>query len=310
MKYLLSILFLGLQYVNGQYAISLNLKKGNTYFLNMQANISLNTEMNGQKTTISSTMDGMARFEVRDATDSGFVLDCTYDSMHMTVRSPMGKFEYSTDKAQAVKDGTVSAMNAMAMQHFTVTLLKNGAIKKIHHPDSSGMAGMSGMEGMMKNFPGMDQMKKMMMMGHMRQGFSEKSMRENLERMTAIFPNKKVKLNEEWGYTIMPDSASDHMVKTVYRLVDYSGGIATIKGTSSSKANNSQKHNSMFPATYDFDGTSEMTFKVDASTGWIKEADLKKDLVGQVQMKSQSSGNNSNKTIPVQMKAVAKLSSQ
>lgn len=304
MKYLLSVLFLGLQFANGQYALSLNLKKGSTYFLNMQGNMSLNTEMNGQKTTISSTMDGIARFEVRDATDSGFVLDCSYDSMHMTVRSPMGKFEYSTDKSQAVKDGATSAMNGMAMQHFTVTLLKNGGIKKIHHPDTTGMA------GMMKNFPGMDQIRKMLMMGQMRKGFSEKTMRENLERMTAIFPNKKVNLNEEWGSTVMPDSASDHMIKTVYRLVDYQGGIATIKGTSTSKANNSQKQNSMFPAVYDLDGTSEMIIKVDASTGWIKEADLKRDLVGQLQMKGQSSGNNSNKAIPVQMKAAARLSSQ
>ena len=133
-------------------------------------------------------------------------------------------------------------------------------------------------------------------------------MKENLQRMTAIFPNKKVSLNEEWVSTIQPDSGSDHMVKTVYRLVDYKSGIATIKATTSSKASSSQKQSARFPATYELDGSGEMTFKVDAETGWIREADLKRDLVGQVQFSEQtSSGKSFNRPIPIQVMATAKL---
>jgi hypothetical protein len=297
MKYILSLLFIGLQLSQAQYALVLNPKKGSSYYLNMNSSFNLNTEMNGQKQVFNSMMTGLAKFDVKDVTDSGVVLEASFDSMHITSRTPMGKFEFTSDKSAQ----EAAAMNAMANQHFTVTLGKNGSVKKIHHPDTSGMS------GMMRNFPGLDQIRRMLMMGNMQRGFNEKKMKENLEKLTAVFPDKKVNLNEEWGYTIRPDSAADHEIKTVYRLVSYQGGLATIKGTSTSKASGSEKQGGKMPGSYQLDGNSDMTFTVDASTGWIKEAVIKRNLTGHIEMKDNS---NTSKTIPVQLTIEAKLSGQ
>jgi hypothetical protein len=298
MKYILSLLFVGLQFSQAQYSLTLNPKKGSNYSLNMTSTFTLNTEMNGQKQTFNSMMTGLARFNVKDVTDTGVVLETSIDSAHITTRTPMGKFEFTSDKSSQ----EAASMNAMSNQHFTITLAKNGGLKKIHHPDTAGMS------GMMRNFPGLDQIRKMLAMaGNMRRGYNHKMMKENLEKLTAIFPDKKVNLNEEWGSTIRPDSSADREIKTVYRLVSYQGGIATIKGTSTSKASGSEKQGGKMPGSYQLDGNSEMTFMVDASTGWIKEAEIKRNLTGHIEMKDQS---NTTKTIPVQITIEAKLSGQ
>jgi uncharacterized protein DUF6263 len=297
MKYILSILFLGLQFSQAQYALTFNPKKGSSYNLSMNSSFNLNTEMNGQKQTFNSMMTGIAKLDVKDVTDSGVVLEASFDSVHITSRTPMGKFEFTSDKSGQ----EAAAMNAMSKQHFTITLAKNGSVKKIHHPDTAGMS------GMLSNFPGLDQIRKMLMMGNMRRGFNEKKMKENLEKITAIFPDKKVNLNEEWGYTITPDSNANHEIKTVYRLTSYQGGMATIKGTSTSKATGSEKQGGRMPANYQLDGNSEMTFTVDASTGWIKEATIKRNLTGHIEMKDKS---NASKTIPIQLTIEANLTGQ
>jgi hypothetical protein len=298
MKYILSLLFIGFQFCQAQYALVLNPKKGSSYSLNMNSSFTLNTEMNGQKQAFNSMMTGLAKFNVKDVTDSGVVLEASFDSVHITSRTPMGKFEFTSDKSGQ----EAAAMNAMANQHFTITLGKNGSIKKIHHPDTAGIS------GMLNNFPGLDQIRRMIMMaGNMRRGHDPKKMKENLEKLTAIYPDKKVNLNEEWGSTIKPDSAGNHEIKTVYRLVSYQGGMATIKGTSTSKASGSGRQGEKMPGTYQLDGNSDMTFVVDATTGWIKEATIKRNLTGQLEMKDKS---NNTKTIPIQLTIESKLSGQ
>jgi hypothetical protein len=297
MKYILSLLFVGLQLTQAQYSLVLNPAKGSTHLLNMNSSFNLNTEMNGQKQAFNAMMTGVARFEVKDVTDTGVVLETFIDSAHIISRTPMGKFEFTSDKSTQ----EAAAMNAMANQHFTITLGKNGGLKKIHHPDTAGMS------AMMRNFPGLDQIRGMLKMANMRRGFNHKMMKENLEKLSAIFPDKKVNLNEEWGSTIRPDSSADAEIKTVYKLISYQGGIATIKGTSTSKASGSEKQGGKMPASYQLNGNSEMTFMVDASTGWMKEAVIKRTLTGHIEMKDQS---NATKTIPVQLTIEAKLSGQ
>jgi hypothetical protein len=263
----------------------------------MNSSFTLKTEMNGQKQAINSMMTGLAKFNVKDVTDSGVVLEASFDSLHITSRTPMGRFEFTSDNSGQ----EAAAMNAMANQHFSITLGKNGSVKKIHHPDTAGMS------GMLNNFPGLDQIRRMLMMaGNMRRGDDPKKMKENLEKLTAIYPDKKVNLNEEWGSTIT-DSAGNHEIKTVYRLVSYQGGMATIKGTSTSKASGSGRQGEKMPGAYQLDGNSDMTFVVDALTGWIKEATIKRNLTGRLEMKDKS---NTTKTIPIQITIEAKLSGQ
>jgi Family of unknown function (DUF6263) len=300
MKYLFFVLLLSATVARAQYTLALNLDKGNSYFLNINASIHFNGEINGQKMSISSTMTGITRFKVLQATSEGYELEASYDSLHLSMRTPMGLMEFSSGPNSNPDDLTAGTLNMMKNKHFNITLKKNGAISKITNPDTTGIA------SLLKHFPMADGIKKMFLMGHLKQSFNAKAMKENIEKITAIFPDKKVGLNDVWGTTIKPDSGTNSSIKTSYQLTEYAAGTATIKGESTSISSGNQKHTNGFPGTYEMNGKSSSTFKVDASTGWIREADIRSDLSGQIQM-SNGSGATNGKGVPVQVIATAKI---
>jgi hypothetical protein len=301
MKYILTLAALCINLAYGQYSLGLNLEKGNTYFLNMNSTLHFDGEMNGQKMVVNSSMSALTRFKVVMLSDLEYGLEASFDSIHISIQSPMGQMEFSTGNSSRDQDMGSGVLGSMTQKHFNITLLKNGAVSKIDNPDTSGFA------TMLKNFPMAEGIKKMLMMGHFKQSFNRESMKENIEKLTAIFPNKKVGLNDQWGNTIMPDSGTDNSIKTSYQLVDYHSGVATIKGHSESKLRNSQKQGNRIPASFDLKGKSESTFKVDAATGWIKEAEINRELSGQFTIKL-NPGTAQGKESPVQMISTVKLS--
>ena len=301
MKYILTLVALCGNLAYGQYSLGLNLVKGNTYFLDINTTMHFDGEMNGQKMSMNSTMTAFARFKVVEASDLEYKLEASYDSFHIAIKSPMGLMEFSTNNTSGNNDITSGALNPMTKKHFNVTLLKNGAVKKIENSDTTGYL------SMLKNFPMAEGIKKMLMMSHFKHSYNREAMKENIEKLTAIFPNKKVSLNEAWGETIMPDSGTDNSIKTSYQLVDYNSGIATIKGHSESKLSSTQKQGNRFPVIYDLQGKSESTIKVDAVTGWIKEEEINQDLTGQLKLKT-NTASEEGKTSPVQIAVTVKIS--
>jgi uncharacterized protein DUF6263 len=305
MKYISLLLVLSANYTFGQYTLTLNLEKGNTYSLTVNSTNHFNGEMDGKKMTMIAAMTGTMKFKVMKVSAMDYELDASYDTLHVTMKSPMGNMEFSSGNSTD-ESNTAGSLNMMSSRHFNITILKNGAISKIDSPDTSGFM------NMMKNFPMAQGMKQMMMMGPMKKAFSRESMKENMEKLTAIFPNKKVALNETWGSVIKPDSASDNTVKTSYQLISYQSGIATIKGHTESKASSNQKQSSgfgfmMFPVVYDLQGESESTIQVSTATGWVKEATIKNELKGNVKMNDPN--NKQAKSGPIQMNGDVKISS-
>ncbi len=298
MKYALILIALCSNLAHGQYSLGLNLEKNHDYFLNINTILQANTEMNGQKMQVISNMTAFARFRVVRASELEYELEASYDSIHVAIKSPMGKMEFSTNNVSGNNDMGAGGLND---KHFTVVLLKNGAIKKIENHDSTGYS------SMLKNFPVAEGIRQMLMMGRFHHSFNHEAMRKNLEKLTAIFPNKKVNLNDTWGETIIPDSGTDNSIKTNYQLTDYHSGVATIKGNSETKLTGNQKQEARFPAMIDLRGKSESTLKVEAATGWIREGEIKEELNGQIKLKT-TAGSQEGDTCPIQIEATVKIS--
>ena len=300
MKYILTLVALYGNLAYGQYSLGLNLEKGSTYFLNISTTMHFDGEMNGQKMSMSSTTTAYARFKVIEASDLGYKLEASYDSFHIAIKSPMGLMEFSTNTTSGNNDMSSGTSNTMSKKYFNVTLLKNGAVEKIENSDTTAYL------AMLKNFPMAEGIKKMLQMGNFKNSFNRQTLKENIEKITAIFPNKKVRLNEAWGETIMPDSGTDNSIKTSYQLVDYTAGIATIKGHSESKLRSVPKQGARFPVNYDLQGKSESTIKVDAATGWIKEAEINRDMTVQLKLKTDNATQEA-KASPIQIAFTVKM---
>jgi hypothetical protein len=304
MKPLLFFVCIWAEVAYGQYSLELNLEKGNAYFLKITSIIQLSAESNGQKMSIASTITAYTKFKVVQASALGYDLEGNYDSMHMSVKTATSQLEYSSCGSCEQANMAGSAPGSMHSSPIKLTLLKNGAVSRIENPDSSGFS------ALLKQFPMAEGIKKMLMLGHFKNAFSGQAMKQNMEKVTALFPNKKVALNESWGTTIEADSTKPLRIQTSYQLVDYQSGFATIKGHSESKSSKPQKQVHGFgglPLNCDLDGVSESTIQVNAATGWIKQADIRNDLKGHLELTN--SGQNQGKPLTIQITSNTSISS-
>ena len=284
MKYLFLFFICFADMAYGQYSLSLRLEKGSNYFLKVNSSNHFNGEIDGKKMDLLALMSGAMKFTVLGVTNLGYELGASYDTVHLTIKGPMGQMEFSAGKGLQESDPVAGPLSPFLGRQIHITLLKNGAVSGISNPDTTGFS------GMLAHFP-MANMLKQMITGSFKNSFNRETIKEHLEKLTAIFPDKTVALGESWGSVIKPDSGSDNSIKTSYRLVSYESGAAVIKGHSESKAIFTQKNNGEGPGFHmpgegELTGESESTITVNASTGWIREASIKNELKGHIQIKN------------------------
>ena len=284
MKQFLLLVALSGNLAYGQYSLGLHLDKGHVYLMHVSAKAKGSNEMEGKKMDFSAAMNGISRIRVLEAGEQEFTLEASYDTLHMTMMTPMGRSEFSTSPSlREMAGGKADPMN---LPHLLITVSKNGSIKKIMNPDTTG-----GMLSILKNLPMLEAMKRMMMMrqtgssGQQKKSNGHKAMKERMELITAVYPDKKVGLHEHWGHSFQADSVLDQMVSTDFELLAYGGGVATIRGHAESKKVSMPKKGPGFPVDLDIASKVESNFSVDAASGWIKSGDFSAETKGQVQIK-------------------------
>ena len=271
MKHIFFLLPLFSTLAFGQYKLALNLQTGSVYAVSIQSNTRFDGSVNGEKTVVSAMMTGVMRFRVTGATDSGYLFSVSCDSMKFSLKSPLGKMEFSSGDS-STEDGQVSEIaKKMSGAHFTIMLLKNGAVHRFDHSDTSGMA------AMMKHLPMAEMIKKFLMARTSGRTMSRQMMKENFEKYTTVFPDKKVSVNDTWGSEISMDTTGKKKIVTNYQLTGYGNGngIATIKGHRESGSANADKQQKMKSET-----ESLMTFN--STTGWIHEGQIRTMITGEM----------------------------
>jgi hypothetical protein len=291
MKWLLLLSAFFYQTIYGQYSLELNLQKDNIYHLKINSSNQFSGEMEGHSVKGSYTIRGSMHFKVVEASAAGYQLDVAYDSIDIQMKGPMGKFEFNS----ADIDQAGSGYGNISEKQVRITLLKNGAISKIENKDTSGFM------VRIKGNPMFAMLKQMMMMGGFKQSMGSKAMKdamkENIEKITALYPDHKVKINESWVNEIRPDSAHTNWIKTTYQLISYQDGIARIKGHTETGASSSDKQpKSMFGTVigmsgFNITGQSESLIEINTNTGWIREASVKNDFKGNLKMSGKQSPN-------------------
>jgi Family of unknown function (DUF6263) len=249
----------------GQYKLALNLQKGNTYSLAFNSTTKFVGETNGQKTVVSALSTGIMRFKVINSSDTGYTLEASCDSFRFSMKTPLGKMEFISGDS-SMEDGQPTANTKRpGDKHFNITVYKNGAVNKIENPDTAGFA------RMFSHLPMAEMIKRFMMAGNLRKQFNHQAMKENLEKLTAIFPDKKVALNESWGSVIHSDSSTGNEIKIDNQLTAYSPSTATITShRQSTWGNTGTQKKALIPAhKIKIDTVSVM--QVNTNSCWISE---------------------------------------
>ena len=301
MKYIIILIFLSANIANAQYRLALNLEKGTTYFQHTTATLTINEDVNGQKIDINTTISGTMSFKVIDKSGSDFLLETAYTELGMTMKTPNGEISFSSKKPADDKDVFSVLLRNMLNHAFTITIQPNGKIKEIKGIDSMW-------NNIMTGLPEMDETKKTQILNQLKQSYGENSLRGNIEQITAIFPDAKVKINDVWENKVELKSTMVSLLTNHFKLVAYDKQFATIDDSANMKTTDAETQVNGLPAVYNLNGTTISKIKIDAKTGWVTEAEMRLHLKGTVDIKDnpQVPGGLS---IPMEMKSVSKVSS-
>ena len=136
-------------------------------------------------------------------------------------------------------------------------------------------------------FKDLPQMQKTQIEAQLKKAYGEKAFKGNLETASAIFPDKKVSINDTWQNKIQVEAGMAIEINTTYTLVEYSTDYAIIKGNGVTKTlDKGAIPINGVPAKYDLSGTTISTIKINSNTGWILEANINQNIEGKVEIEA------------------------
>jgi RNA recognition motif-containing protein len=246
----------------GSKMLKFNFEKGKGYDYEMITNV--DQEIMGK----SMQMDMSAYYSMDVTADSGDTKTITTSVDRFKMKMGMGgmNLEVDTDKPVVDDNDTASGKNPFKMvsrvfgaikgQHFSMKVDGEGKVLEV-----------TGFENMAKSIVdsmGLDEDKRQEMMQQFNKQFSAKSMKEQLEKMWYIFPNKEVKVGDTWQKDMESSGTMAGKYNSTYKVKEIEGDMVTLDQITKVISDNEQAKLS---------GEITGTLVVDSRNGLIVNAD-------------------------------------
>ena len=273
MKYLLLLVLFIANFANAQYDLRLKLDIGKTYLHHSSSTIIIDQDISGQKVNITTTIKGDMQFKVLDKSDSLYTMETSYTSLSMIMKGPTGEVSFSSEKPNDPNDLMSKFLKALINHGFVLIMKSNGKISEAKGIDSLW-------SNMINDLSDVPQEKRDQILAQLKQSYGEGSLKSNMEMLTAIFPSRKVKINDEWESTVQMKSTMSIITHNRYKLADYSASIYDITNHADVKTTKDTAMVNGMPVVYNLQGPIDSKIKVDTKTGWIISADVHQELKG------------------------------
>lgn len=254
--------------------LRLNLKIGETY---KQKSISKSTiiqEINGQNINMVMTINGTTSFYVDAIIDEAYKMDVKFVYLSMTMEMPQVTMEFNSEKNDS-NDIFSSIFAAMIDRTFEVRMNKSGKITDIKNVESLW-------ENVINKFDKLPETQKEQMKTQIMKAYGAEALKGNIEMVTAMYPDKKVKKGDKWTINTKLESGMAGNMTSEYEFVNRTSDHVFIKGISSIATEDKDAYietNGM-PMRYDLTGSMVSDIKVDRNSGWIIEAAIKQEIKG------------------------------
>jgi hypothetical protein len=258
--------------------VALNLELGKTYNQNMNAFVNLTQMAGGQEIPMTIGVTGQLAYTVKGVDADGFLLESRYIDIGMKMKAgPMNMdFNTTTEPSDTLSKTMYKMMKALTTSSFQIQLGKQGRVLQVIGFDKL-------LDDMVAQFPNLPNEQRAQVKNQLGQSFGDKSLRANIEWVTAIFPDKPVAVGESWTIAIKNENTMTLNVTTQYTLKEVTDAFYVLsgKGQAQTDASVKQKNNGM-DMTYDLKGTVTSEIKIYKQSGWTNTSVVNQNLTGSV----------------------------
>jgi hypothetical protein len=267
--------------------LKFNLAKGASYDYNMNMDMSVKGNANGQPINVTNKMAMGYHFGVTDDSAGWKKISSTISRIAMNINAGSGvNINYDSDKPVDTSDmvnGTMGkVLGAMKGGEFTFTMNDKGKIGSV-----TGITEM--MNRMMASVPNAGAMA-----GSMSSAFNEDNFKQNIQQAFGMYPDKPVKPGDAWTSAMnMNNAGMSIKMNNTYTLESVSGDNANIKV-------NSKITSPSGDSTMGINGSMTGTMKYDIPTGVPVDGDL--DMIMNMNV------NQGGQSMPINMDVKMKIS--
>ena len=261
-----------------QYALQLNLQKGQTYYQQTKGTMQIQQTINGQQMNITTIIAGKAAYTVVGLNEDVYQLELRFLSLEIDLRS--GTFILKASSESRDSGNKLSLLyKKLTKEVFTVYMHKNGAVKEITGTDSV-------FANLLKDVDATEEQKGQLL-NQMNQSFGAAALKSNIEMSTHIFPDKKVNVHDTWTKSISLNAIVPGTINASFRLNAATPTEYILSGQAQLVAEDNDNYVNMngMDTKYLLNGTMLSQIKADAKTGWIKEFKQEQTLGGTIQIK-------------------------
>jgi hypothetical protein len=262
--------------------LRLNLSKDSTYYLNHNASMTIEENIQGQKQVISTLIKGKLSHKVVSIKDTVYELDVRYENLAMTVamgdRTMMDVNTEDKDK----QDIFSKLMSGILNKSITVFISNSGKVLEIKNSENL-------YKGIFDNFPQVSEEQKGKFLKQMEDSFGDKALKSNFQEAFAMYPANKIGVNDKWVATSTLNSIIVAVITTNYIMKEPTDkdfvihGDATIQKTGQEA--DYKEINGLPIKVENIAGVSSADYKIDKKTGWISYARVSKDVKAEMDVK-------------------------
>src|SRR5690606_24273075 len=178
--------------VFGQTTLEYNLKKGATFKVKQMAEQIITQELDGTSHVITNQITGILEFKVLDEVAEGYEITLTFKDLNLIMTSSIeGELMNVRAKEVVEEDIQSKIFNAILNNPVKMILAKTGDILRVSGGDSlvSKMTNASGIT---------DEFSINLMKASLNKEFGSEALSNSYKQMTFIYPDKKIKVNDQW----------------------------------------------------------------------------------------------------------------
>ncbi len=252
----------------------MNLQVGERYGQVSESKITINQVVNGQALDIGMEVSGGLTFLVLSANEEEYEMEMMYEHLSMKIDHPQGTMEFDSEKASG--DDIMSTILAgITMKPIGIVMTRAGIVSEVRDMDSIW-------NNVFAEFSKVPEDQLNLARGQINEAYGAEALKANIEMVTAIFPDHKVRVGDEWTVQTTMESGMTVNVSTTYKLEEIQADFYVITGDS--KLQTADKEaivdaNGM-SMKYDLSGVLLSRIRLNKESGWIIESHSSQEING------------------------------
>lgn len=303
---LLVILLTNLYSFGQKIDLGFNLEKGKTYSHYSISDMSTEQKIQGQNVDMTIKVEGGMNYKVVGISKEEYDLEINFTSMVMEFNIAGRSININSQNTEEGNERSIlmgKMLSKMTESSFNATIKKTGEVSSIMGVDSMMI---EAVEDILKEYISDEEQfrqAKEQLLVQFQKSFGKDVLKGQIEQVTYIFPEKKVKIGSQWKNTILVTGQANGEIANTFELLDYDKSTATIQVTSIMKSDPSKdfQYTDGMLIKQDVEGKYISKIIIDRKTGWIIESDMTTEMTGNSYVK-QSISSGEVMTIPIIMK--------